>query len=258
MIHLANGRSGIPAYVRTAIPVSAMVLVLAACDSSSSPDISSIPLPAAVVPANFPYPAASLNTYFPLEIGMSTRLVSQTADGEEIVLVEVTNRQKLVQGVTTTVVRDRVWLDGELIEDTDDWYAQDKDGNVWYFGEDVKNYSNGVLTDRAGSWEAGVDGALAGIIMWAQPSVGQPYYQEYYRGHAEDVGEVLALNETVTVPLATYTNCIKTEDTTALEPDVLENKFYCPGVGVALVDDLTEGKSEELVEVIRPNTQPNR
>jgi hypothetical protein len=147
-------------------------------------------------------------------------------------------------------VRDRVWLDGELIEDTDDWYAQDKDGNVWYFGEDVKNYENGVLVDRSGSWEAGVDGAKAGVVMWAQPEVGSIYYQEYYQGQAEDIGEVVSDNETVDVPYGTMSGCLQTEDTTPLEPDVLEYKYYCPGVGQALTIDVTEGNARfELTEV---------
>ncbi len=154
--------------------------------------------------------------------------------------------------MVTTIIRDRVWLEGELIEDTDDWYAQDKNGNVWYFGEDVKNYTNGVLTDRSGSWEHGVDGALAGIIMFRNPKIGSIYRQEYLRGQAEDVGQVLALEETVDVPFGTLTGCVKTEDTTPLEPDVLEYKYFCPGIGVALEIDVTENNTRfELTEVTR-------
>ena len=177
------------------------------------------------------------------------RYVGQVPEGEEVILVEVTDQKKVIQGVTTTVVRDRVWLNNELVEDTDDWYAQDRDGNVWYFGEDAKNYKDGQLTDRAGSWESGVNGALAGILMWAQPKVGSIYYQEYYKGQAEDVGEVVSLNETVTVPYGTFQGCLKTEDTTALEPGVREYKYYCPGIGVVLEENLTEGTTVELTEV---------
>lgn len=225
-------------------------LVSTGCDSTSTqPEITGIPLPSPVNPADFPKTITNPNPFWPLQVGTATRYVGQIPEGEEVILVEVTDKKKVVQGVTTTVVRDRVWLNGELIEDTDDWYAQDKDGNVWYFGEDAKNYKNGQISDRAGSWEAGVDGALAGILMWAEPKVGSIYYQEYYKGEAEDVGEVLALNETVTVPIGTFQGCLKTEDTTALEPDVREYKYYCPGIGVVLEENVTEGTKVELVEM---------
>ena len=166
--------------------------------------------------------------------GTSRRVVGQTADGEEVILVEVTGQTKEILGVMTTVVRDRVWLEGVLIEETFDWYAQDNDGNVWYFGEDEKEMEAGRVVSTAGSWQAGVDGARAGIIMWAQPKVGSIYYQEYYEGEAEDIGEVLSLNETITVPFGRFEGCLKTEETTPLEPDVLEHKYYCPGLGHAL------------------------
>ena len=225
-------------------------LISMGCDSTSTqPEITGIPLPSPVNPADFPATITTQNPYWPIVVGTSMRYVSQVPEGEEMILVEVTDRKKLVQGVTTTVVRDRVFLNGELIEDTDDWYAVDKDGNVWYFGEDVKNYKDGVVTDRAGSWEAGVDGALAGILMWADPKVGSIYYQEYYKGQAEDVGEVLAKNETVTVPYGTFQGCLKTEDTTALEPDVREYKYYCAGIGVVLEENVKDGTRVELTEV---------
>lgn len=226
------------------------ILAFSGCDSgSSAPDITSIPLPDPIDPANFNQVVTNYNPLFPLIPGSTSLFKGETPGGTEEILVEVTDRKKLVQGVTTTVVRDRVWLDGVLIEDTDDWYAQDNDGNVWYLGEDVKNYENGVVVDRHGSWESGVDGALAGIIMWASPNQGSVYYQEFYAGEAEDVGEVLALNETVTVPYGSLSSCVKTEDTTPLEPDVLEYKFFCPGLGHALTVDITEGGLRfELVE----------
>ncbi|NND70846.1 MAG: hypothetical protein HKN43_04650 [Rhodothermales bacterium] len=223
--------------------------IICGCDSGTTPEITTIPIPDPIDASNFSQTGSSVNTLFPLTVGATSRFIGQTTGGLEEILVEVTDRKKLVQGVTTTVIRDRVWLDGELIEDTDDWYAQDNDGNVWYLGEDVKNYEDGILTDRAGSWESGVDGALAGIIMHAQPRVGTIYYQEYYRGEAEDVGEVLAISETVDVPYGTQTGCVKTEDTTPLEPDVLEYKYFCPGLGHALTIDVTEGNTRfELVD----------
>ena len=225
-------------------------LMSTGCDSTSTqPEITGIPLPSSVNTADFPATITNPNPMWPLTVGTTMRYVSQIPEGEEVILVEVTDRKKIVQGVTTTIVHDRVFLNDELIEDTEDWYAQDKDGNVWYFGENVKNYTDGQLTDRAGSWESGVDGALAGILMWAQPKVGSIYYQEYYRGQAEDVGEVLSLNETVTVPFGTFQGCLKTEDTTALEPDVLEYKYYCPGISVVLEENIKDGTRVELTDV---------
>jgi len=106
-----------------------------------------------------------------------------------------------------------------------------------------------VYDNRAGSWEAGVDGARAGIIMWARPQVGAIYYQEYYKGQAEDVDEVLSLNETVTVPYGTFQGCLKIEDTTPQEPGQREHKYYCPGIGQVLEENLAEGFKIELIEV---------
>jgi len=229
--------------------------LLAGCDTGGSgPEVTTLSLPDPVDPANFPSDPGPLNPYFPLEVGLTTRIIGLAPEGEEVILVEVTDRKKLIQGVVTTVVRDRVWLDGELIEDTDDWFAQDRSGNVWYFGEDVKNYANGEIVDRHGSWESGVDGAMAGIVMHAVPRVGSIYRQEYYRGHAEDIGEVIALDQTVDVPFGRLEGCVQTEDTTPLEPDVLEYKYFCPGVGNALTVDVSEGNARfELVEVGNPD-----
>ncbi|MCH8960788.1 MAG: hypothetical protein IH820_05540 [Bacteroidetes bacterium] len=221
------------------------------CDSTSiQPDITDVPLPTAINPANFVAGVAIPNPLFPLVPGTSRRVVGQTADGEEVILVEVTDQTKEILGVMTTVVRDRIWLEGILIEDTFDWYAQDNDGNVWYFGEDAKEIEHGHVVSTAGSWQAGVDGARAGIIMWAQPKVGSIYYQEYYEGEAEDIGEVLSLNETITVPFGRFEGCLKTEETTQLEPDVLEHKYYCPGLGHALTLDMEDGGTRyELIAV---------
>jgi hypothetical protein len=157
---------------------------------------------------------------------------------------------RLVNGVVTRVVWDRVWLDGELIEDTKDWYAQDKAGNVWYFGEDSFEMADGKITSHAGSWEAGVNGAQPGIVMLANPVVGQVYRQEYLAGEAEDMGEVLALGETVTVPYGPLSGCLKTRDYTPLEPGADEHKYYCPEVGFTVLEvGIEDGERMELVSV---------
>lgn len=203
------------------------------------------------------FDAASLspnvtNTYFPLIPGTTLQLKGQTEDGEEVIVIEVLDDTRQVAGATTRVVLDRVFLDGELIEETFDWYAQDSDGNVWYMGEDSKEYSGGSVVSMAGSWEAGVNGALAGILMPATPTVGQAYQQEFAEGEAEDRGRVLGLGETVTVPAGTFTDCIRIEDTTPLEPDVEEHKFFCPDVGVVLEVDLEDDIRFELQSIQRP------
>jgi hypothetical protein len=157
-------------------------------------------------------------------------------------------------GITATVLHDTVYLDDELIEDTHDWYAQDQEGNVWYLGEEVSNYENGELVDHAGSWEAGVDGALPGIIMYADPAahLGETYRQEYYRGEAEDMAELLSVTESVTVPYGVFDNVVKTRDYTPLEPDQLENKFYAQGIGVVKEIDVNTGEEALLVAFTGP------
>ena len=166
--------------------------------------------------------------------------------------VVVTDQTRTVMGVAVTVVRDTVSVDGEVVEDTYDWYAQDRDGNVWYFGEDVKNFDAGQLTDTDGSWEAGVDGALPGIVMLAEPAVGQAYRQEYYPGEAEDLGEVIAVGGSQVVPAGSYDDVVTTRDWNPLEPDVIEEKQYAPGVGLIREAHVVGGDEEAtLVELIR-------
>jgi hypothetical protein len=129
-----------------------------------------------------------------------------------------------------------VFTGGELTEDTFDWYAQDADGNVWYLGEDSREIENGEVVSTEGSWEAGVNGAQAGIIMWADPGahIGEEYRQEFAEGEAEDVGKVISVGESVTVPFGSFTGCIKTEDRNLLESGSTENKLYCPDAGTVL------------------------
>lgn len=190
------------------------------------------------------------NRYFTLTPKKNFVYEGETEEGTERIEVYTTNETRNIMGVRTTVVWDRVWLNGELIEDTKDWYAQDKEGNVWYFGEDSKELVNGKIVSRAGSWKAGVDGAKPGIIMKASPLVGDSYRQEYYKGEAEDMGDVIALGETVAVPYGTFTDCLKTRDWTQLNPGADEHKYYCPEIGrVVLEVSLESGKKVQLVEI---------
>ncbi|MEJ7741010.1 MAG: hypothetical protein WKF97_26630 [Chitinophagaceae bacterium] len=137
-----------------------------------------------------------------------------------------------------------------MIEKAIDWYAQDNEGNLWYFGEAVDNYnSNGTLKDHAGSWEAGVDGAQPGTIMPANPKAGMAYREEYYFNHAEDRAEVIATGQTVVIPFGTYENCIKTRNWTELEPDLNENKLYAPGIGLVKEVNLKDNTEINLIAI---------
>ncbi len=175
------------------------------------------------------------NKYFPLEPGTTFVYGGKTQEGTERIEVTITNDAKRVAGVECVVVRDKVFLDGGLIEDTFDWYAQDKKGNVWYFGEETKEYESGNVVSTEGSWETGVDGAEPGIYMQANPEVGETYRQEYYPGEAEDMVKVLGLDESATVPYGFFDHLLMTRDWNPLDPDAgVEQKYYAPGIGNVL------------------------
>lgn len=190
------------------------------------------------------------NRYFPLKPGTTLVYEGRTSDGLERIEDRVTSERREVMGVSCVVLHDRVTLDGSLIEETYDWYAQDKEGNVWYFGEDSKDYENGKVTSTKGSWEAGVDGAQPGIIMEADPKVGDSYRQEYYKGEAEDMAEVIKVGQSADVLAGSHANVLVTRDWTPLEPSVEENKYYAPGVGLVLEEFAKGGEGRvELIEV---------
>jgi hypothetical protein len=188
------------------------------------------------------------NPYWPMSHGSKWVYREIDEEGNELrVEVTVTDRAKKILGIDATVVHDVVTEDGEVIEDTYDWYAQDTGGNIWYLGEDTKEYENGKVVTTKGSWEAGVDGAQAGIILPGKPRVGMAYRQEYYAGEAEDNGEILSLDEKAEVPFGSFDGLLMTKDTTPLEPDVLEHKLYASGVGLVLTLDVAGGGREELL-----------
>ena len=193
------------------------------------------------------------NKYFSLPVGKKMIYEADTEEGLERIEIEIENETRNILGVETIVYRDRVYLDGVLVEDTKDYLAQDKQANVWYFGEDVNNYEGGKLKDHAGSFIAGIDGAKPGIWLKGDQVVGDSYKQEYYRGEAEDMRDVVALNQTVTTKLATYTNCVKVYDWTPLDPKSREHKYYCPeAASLVLNENLEDGKRAELVAVKIP------
>ena len=151
------------------------------------------------------------------------------------------------------MVHDKVTARGELVENTFDWYAQDACGNVWYMGENTKEYEHGVVVSTTGSWEAGVDGAQAGVIMPADPEVGLAYRQEYLAGEAEDAAEVLSLDEQAQVPFGHVRDAVLVKEFTPLHPRVLEYKLYAKGVGMVLAIAVSGGSDrEELVDLDLP------
>lgn len=191
------------------------------------------------------------NPYLPLQPG--TRWVYEgVEDGEtERVEVEVTTDRRDVMGISAIVVRDTVYEDGELIEDTYDWFAQDVDGNVWYLGEDSREFEDGEQVSTEGSWEAGVDGALPGIVMLADPEVGEAYRQEFYEDEAEDMAEVDEVAASATVPAGAFDDVVIIREWNPLEPDVVEDKYYAPGVGAVLEVKVEGGDGRvELIEFI--------
>ena len=191
------------------------------------------------------------NPYWPMRVG--SRWVYRETDSEgtrQKVVVTVTDRTKLIaNGVTARVVRDVVTEGGEPVEITDDWYAQDRAGNIWYLGEATTDYENGKPVSTEGSFEAGVDGAQAGVVMPARPRPGMRYRQEYYPGHAEDKASIVSLREQAEVPAGHYRRVLMTRDVNPLQPKVLEFKFYARGVGPVLALNVSGGSDRE--ELIR-------
>jgi hypothetical protein len=199
-------------------------------------------------PANFT--TTIDNPYMPLKPGTTYVYEGPTSQGFIRNTFEVTTNTKLIDGVTCVEVHDQVFTDGELSEDTLDWFAQDKDGNVWYFGEDSDELVSGRVSSLGGSWQGGVNGASPGIVMEAHPKVSDFYRQEFLLNTAEDTAGVLDLNQTVTVPAGTFHHCLETKELTGLEPGALEHKFYAPGVGNVLTIDLVTGDTFPLVQIL--------
>jgi hypothetical protein len=190
--------------------------------------------------------------YWPMKPGTrwTYREVDEEGEIKEVVVVVTTQTKKVANGITARVVRDTVRVDGSIIEDTFDWYAQDAHGNLWYLGVDTGEFEVGTHSPRAGSFEAGVDGAVPGMMIPADPAPGMRYRQEYYKGEAEDNGEVLSTAEMAQVPAGLYRGALLTKDTVTIEPDVQEYKLYAPGVGPVLVLGVSGGSGrEELIKV---------
>jgi hypothetical protein len=195
------------------------------------------------------------NKFFPLKPGTTFFYKGAEEGAPTTNKTFVTHKTKQILGVDTTVVRDRAFKKGVLVEDTFDWYAQDKDGNVCYFGEDTKELDkHGNVISTEGSWEAGVDGAEPGIIMEAKPKVDDTYQQEFAPGVAEDMAKILSLDKSTCVPYRCFGNLLLTKEWTPLEPGVAEHKYYAKDVGFIRGVIVTGGKEHtELVRITTGN-----
>ncbi len=173
------------------------------------------------------------------------------SDGErERTEVVVTSGRREIMGISAVVVQDTTYVGDEMVAQSLDAYAQDRDGNVWFLGEDSNDYENGEVVCTAGSWEAGADGAQPGIVMPAEPTAGDAYRQQYVAGEAEDTARVTRLGESRTIGLGDYADVLVIEEWSPLEPDVREEKYYAPGVGKIYEIQTAGGEAtSELVEL---------
>ncbi len=250
------------------LALAALAALLSACGgsgapSASGPAASAGPAPAsALAPVHGPYAPAIEpanftsrvdNPYFPLPVGRTWRMEGVAEDGHtpQTDTMTVTPRTKTIMGVETVVVHDRITSRGRPVENTFDWYAQDRAGNVWYFGERSLNYEHGRFVLDPGSWTGGVGGALPGIVMPADPRPGESYRQEYYPRHAMDQARVLGIGgPPLRTPYRTFRTTLSTEETTVLEPDVRERKWYARGIGEVHEADVAGSKERfSLVSV---------
>jgi hypothetical protein len=192
------------------------------------------------------------NPYFPLKPGTVARYRGSDEGQHFREKVTVTHKLKTIQGVRTTVIHDVLRrADGSLAEKTRDWYAADNKGNVWYFGEKTATYDEqGNVDSREGSWQAGKHGAVAGLIMPADPKPTNAYRQEFYKGHAEDQAWIVQRHSTVTVQYGTFHNVVRSFEWTRLEKGVLSLKLYARGLGIIREKDLSGGSEVfDLVSV---------
>ena len=189
------------------------------------------------------------NPFFPLEPGTTYFYEGQEDGIPASTITEVTSQTKRILGVRATVVHDLAYVDGVLVEETFDWYAQDKQGNVWYLGEDSRELDEfGNVISTEGSWEAGVDGAQAGIIMLADPRKGDRYRQEFAPGIAEDTAQVLSLDESICVSYGCFDGVLLTKEWTPLNRGVVDNKYYAEGIGFIFSDTVKGG--DETLELV--------
>jgi hypothetical protein len=234
--------------MKSALVVMAAVVAIGAGGSmalAEEGDVYTMPFDA----SNFTEPAE--NPYFPLKPGMKWeyRELDDEGDVEAKVLFEVTKATKTIMGVECMIIRDQVFEERRLVEDTLDYFAADRFGNIWYFGEDSRDFERGNIVSVEGSWLAGAEGAMPGLFLAAEPKVGMVFKQEVSPGQAEDMGEVVALDATVRVKKGKYENCLKIREWNPLEPGAVEFKYLAKGVGVVLEEET--GADSARVELFK-------
>jgi hypothetical protein len=225
-----------------------MVTALAGCAYAAQASAS---LGVPKLPRASAFAGSVTNTWFPLAPG-TVYLYRGEKDGHQgIDRVTVMHRRRAILGIPATVVQDRLIENGHVVERTTDWYAQDRAGNVWYLGERTATLTPaGTVISTDGSWRAGVDGARAGIYMPAHPTPGQAARQEYYRGHAEDQFRVLSLNVRVRSPATSSDHALLTQETTRLEPGVLDHKVYVRGIGTVVEQTIRGGREKWVLQSV--------
>jgi hypothetical protein len=233
-------------------PLILVLAITAALAASCGTTRKSAATTAPGVPKGTTFTARVDNPWFPLKPG-TTYVYRGVKDGKPARdVVKVSNETKTIQGAQCAVVRDRLYLNGRLGERTTDWYTQDQDGNVWYFGEDTAELdANGNITSTEGTWQTGRDGAEPGIFMPAHPEVGDSYRQEFYKGHAEDHFEILSLRASVKTPYVSSRRAILTKETTPLEPGTVDHKFYVRGLGTVLEATVKGSVERSMLVAVR-------
>ena len=235
--------------------IAAVAVAMTACVAAPPPSTKGSDLPQGDDPVGLDpsdFTTEIDHPYWPMEPGTRWSYVELDPEGGEftVEVIVTSDTRQIANGIEARVVRDTVRSNGEIVEDTFDWYAQDTAGAIWYLGEETAEFEDGEIVSREGSFEAGVDGALPGIALPADPAPGMQYRQEYSAGEAEDNGAVLSIEELVEVPYGRFDGALLTRDTNALEPDVAELKLYAPGVGPVLTLDISGGSGrEELIDV---------
>jgi hypothetical protein len=235
------------------VRAGALLLVVASFCAACGSDTGGSPRAAQTTTANqTAFVKRVTNPWFPLTPG-TVFIYRGVKDGEPSRdVVSVTSRTKLIDGVRCTVVSDRLYVRGHLAERTADWYAQDERGNVWYYGEATAELDEaGQVTSTEGSWQAGVDGALPGILIPAAPRVGQTFRQEYYRGKAEDHSRGVSVSASVRVPYTASRHALLTKEWTPLEPDVIDHKLYVRGIGLVKEETVRGGNERAVLGAVR-------
>ena len=229
--------------------IALLALAVTACGSKNRPAAQAPAGTTTTSTSSSQWSATVDNPWFPLPRGAMWIYRGEKDGKPSRDVVHVTNAVKIIRGVRCTVVSDRLWESGHLAERTLDYYAQDANGTVWYFGEDTAELNAaGKVTSREGTWLAGRDGAKQGVFMPADPRVGQSFRQEYLKGHAEDHFQIVSLNASVQTPAVSSTSAMLTKEWTPLEPDVLDHKVYVRGIG-DVSEETVKGGNERNVLV---------